>query len=88
MSLSLFLSYIILSKLIGDEGKFYVKRWIIKAYEENGATGRIRTSDRPLRRRMLYPTELRLHQKSVRCNLVIFHKTVKKMGVSIRGVWV
>ena len=27
--------------------------------EENGTPGRIRTCDRPLRRRMLYPTELR-----------------------------
>ena len=30
--------------------------------EENGASGRIRTSDRSVRSRVLYPAELRMHQ--------------------------
>jgi hypothetical protein len=32
-----------------------------KYYAQNGAPGRIRTCDHPLRRRVLYPAELRAH---------------------------
>ena len=31
-------------------------------YQEDGASGRIRTSDRSVRSRVLYPAELRMHR--------------------------
>ena len=33
-------------------------------FGEDGASGRIRTSDRSVRSRVLYPAELRMHRKS------------------------
>ena len=41
---------------------------------EDGASGRIRTSDRSVRSRVLYPAELRMHRE-----LLITTDTAKKM---------
>ena len=50
---------------------------------KNGATGRIRTSDRPLRRRMLYPAELRLHTLEVRRNIVSKALSVNRQSAKL-----
>ena len=36
-----------------------------KDFEEYGASGRIRTSDRSVRSRVLYPAELRMHRENL-----------------------
>ncbi len=38
--------------------------FIAKGYGEYGASGRIRTSDRSVRSRVLYPAELRMHRET------------------------
>ena len=38
---------------------------IAEGYGEYGASGRIRTSDRSVRSRVLYPAELRMHRENL-----------------------
>ena len=53
----------------GCIGKYFLKilhsiRRHVVAKSEDGASGRIRTSDRSVRSRVLYPAELRMHRKN------------------------
>ena len=51
-----------------------MKKQFHSYFGEDGASGRIRTSDRSVRSRVLYPAELRMHRE-----LLITTGTAKKM---------